>query len=178
MSLRLPQFAALAFALLSGSAFSQVICSNLSNGTYCDGANGYSSATPLSGGGSTIIRNSDGSRSTINNLDGTTIIRNSDGSRSTINRLDGSTLIRNSDGSHSTVTPLGGGTVIRNSDGSSSTIVPLGNPGYNGFSGGGYNGGGNSGFGNQGTGNAGIGGFNNNNGNSRCSRLGMTTSCD
>lgn len=176
MSLRLPQFAALVFALLSGSAFAQVICSNLSNGTYCDGANGYSGATPLSGGSTTIIRNSDGSRSTINSLDGgTTIIRNSDGSRSTINQLDGSTIIRNSDGSRSTVTPLGGGTVIRNSDGSHSTIVPLGNPGYNG---GGYNGGGNSGFGNQGAGSAGIGGFNNNNGNSRCTRLGMTTSCD
>lgn len=146
---------ALSFAVFSASpAFAQVICSDLGNGTYCDGANGYSSATPLSGGS-------------------TTIIRNSDGSRSTINQLDGSTIIRNSDGSRSTVTPLGGGTVIRNSDGSHSTIVPLGNPGYNG-----YNSGGNSGFGNQGAGNAGIGGFNNNNGNSRCSRLGMTTSCD
>jgi hypothetical protein len=168
MTNRLIYIGALGMALwFAGSACAQVICSNLSNGTYCDGAGGYSSATPLGGGSSTIIRNSDGSRSTINNLDGGTIIlRNSDGSRSTINRLDGSTVIRSSDGSHSTITPLGGGTVIRSSDGSSSTIVPLGNPGYNG------------GAGNSGFGNSGLGSGLNNGGGSRCVRMGMTTSCD
>ena len=119
---------ALSLALLSaGPAGAQYVCNYVGGTRVCsDASSGYSSsATPL-GGGTTIIKNSDGSSSTINRLDGTTIIKNSDGSSTRVNRLDGSTLIRNSDGSRSTITPLGGGTVIRNSNGSSSTIVPLG----------------------------------------------------
>lgn len=170
---------------LCGPAFAQLICNDLGATRYCrDPATGTTTTTPLSGGATTIIRNPDGSRTTVNQLDGTTIIREPGGARTTINQLDGSTVIRNPDGSHSTVTPLGGGTVIRNADGSHTTVTPLGggtvirNPGGSTSTIvplGGVNPPPSAG--------SGYGGLNSNNsmpgaGRSRCVQMGTSVNCD
>lgn len=123
---RLTLIPACAIFALAQAAHAQIVCNNLGGQRYCTDASnvpGYGGSSAPLGGSTTVIRNYDGSHTTINQLEGTTVIRNPDGSRSTINQLDGSTIIRDSNGNRSTITPLGGGTVIRSNNGGGTTTI-------------------------------------------------------